>query len=353
MIYPIVILAFININGESSRIIASVGESYYSQYFDYAFQCQILIYIAILIPLLTIRKKIFTCSPLPIGNGIRLIFLGALFLTYPVAYPAIFGFSNDRFGSGGSLLLIFNAILILSRQSKLNIIDYLTIAINLFALFSGERADTILILFSYFLLTSDGTHIKEKNLSNLKLFSALLILFIVGLISGINRVGGEFSLGYLAYYLLNQGTAVDVIHVYLSSFWYVENIGFNTDPLINFIYSFFPFNSIGGASSEYNVTSILREHIPSVGGGLFYTAGYVSFGLFGAILCSFFYGLYIKLCFNAGTILSTLFIAIFIQQLRLQWYGLTYMGNVVSFGIIVFSVIYFFKVFFSKKGRYE
>ncbi|WP_063663718.1 hypothetical protein [Aliivibrio fischeri] len=343
MIYPIIILGAINDSGITYRIINSVGEYYYSQYFEVAFFYQALFYVTLIIPLFFLRNSKFNGLRVPVNNSMRYIFFISLLIIYPIAYPAIFGFGDDRFGSGGSLVLILNALLIFSRREKIELIDFLVISLNLFALISGERADTILILLVYYVLKSDGKNIYERDISYLSLILILFSILLIGLFSGINRMGGEFTIDYLLYYILNQGTVVDVLHVYLSAFWYVEKFGFNYEPIINLMSSFIPFFSLGGASSSYNVTEILRDMIINVGGGVFYTAGYVSFGVLGGMFISFFYGYFLRILFCGGGVLHILFVAIFLQQLRLQWYGLNYMGNVVSVGLVIFMSIYFLR----------
>ncbi|WP_146145445.1 hypothetical protein [Photobacterium leiognathi] len=277
------------------------------------------------------------------SDSLRAFVLFILIVIYPVAYPNIFSLGDGRFGSGGSLILIFNAILLLSRKEKLNIIDFSTILINVFVMASGERADTILILLLFYLIKYQDGHLIERKISNVKLIFLLFITLLLGLFSGLNRMGGSFSMEYLIYYIFNQGTVIDVLHVYLSSIWYVNKYGYNFEPIINLISSFIPFTPFGGASSSYNVTSILRNIIPNVGGGLFYSAGYLSYGLFGASIYVAFYGFFIRKLFIGGNISKVLFIAIFLQQLRLQWYGLNYMGNVVSMGLLILSFIFLIK----------
>lgn len=348
MLYPILTLATINITGATSRIVAAVGESYYSEHLSHAFYCQVIFYFFMFIALLSVRKSVFSCERLPVDNAIRWIFLFALLICFPIAYPAIFGLGQGRFGSGGSLILIFNALIILSRKQEISLVDYIAIGINLFALVSGERADTILTLFLYYILIFKDGMIVERNIGNAKLFIILFFILIIGLLSGINRVGGELTMEYFYYYLFNQGTVVDVIHVYMSSFWYVDKIGYNLWPVVNFIFSFIPFTAYGGASSPYNVTYLLRDFIPNVGGGLFYTAGYVVYGIMGGSIFSLFYGLFLKFTFHGNKVLNLIFISLFLQQLRLQWYGLTYMGNVVTFGILIASIIYLTQKYLSK-----
>lgn len=343
MIYPITILAGMNYTGESYRIISLVGESYYYDFYGIGYIYQIIFYAIFFTTLLPIRKLNFKIKRLPFDKFTRLILISLLLIFYPIAYPAIFGFDGSRFGSGGSIVIILNALLLLSRTKRLSFVDFIVISINVFALFSGERADSILILFLYYLLSSDGFYIRERVISNIKLITILILILFVGLFAGVNRMGGEVSLDYIIYYLFNQGTAVDVLHVYLSSLWYVDALGYNSKPILNLFSSFIPFNSFGGASSEYNVTIILGKEIANVGGGLYYSAGYLIAGVFGASILCFLYSYFLRVLFTFSDISKILLVCIFIQQLRLQWYGLNYMGNVLSVGLILFTFLYFLK----------
>lgn len=343
MLYPIFCMSFMSYSGEMSRIVAAVGSFYYYEYFDKAYLYQVFFYFAMYSMFFFIRKKKFSLKRIPIGNIERGFIFTLLLCIYPIAYPAIFGSGSERFGGGGSLLVILNAIMLMSRRERLGIVDYACMALNIYALLAGERADTILIVFLYYITLNRKGYIVERDISVFKLSFLLFAIMFIGLFSGINRMGGQVSIEYFTYYLFNQGTAIDVLHVYLSSLWYVNAVGFSYEPILNFIFSFIPLNPLGGASSDLNVTQILRSHIPNVGGGLFYTIGLVTGGFIGGLISVLGYSAFIVKMFTGSDVLKILFISLFIQQLRLQWYGLTYMGNVISVGVCIILCIYFIR----------
>ncbi|EJV0274994.1 hypothetical protein N5212_000307 [Vibrio parahaemolyticus] len=348
--YPIFITALLLIGIEPKRIISNVGDFYYSDLYLEAFYFQVLCYLTFFMAIFTLRKSEFNVPRLSLGQDIRLTLLGMLFLFYPIAYPAIFGLGDGRFGSGGSVLIVINSLLLITRKNRIDIADVGMLSINLFAFISGERADTILVLFLYFILKPDDGRIKERNISNYSFMLGGVFIAVLAMMSGMLRAGESLNLSVhsIFNYLISQGTAVDVAHVYFSSFWYVDKYGVDLRPLINIVSSFLPMFSWGGASSDFNVTEILRNHIPNVGGGLFYSAFYLSLGWVGLCLV-FVYGYLLKLFYRNDSIFNFLFIALFIQQLRIQWYGINYLGNVISLGLIIIFFLVLLKMTFLNK----
>lgn len=344
-------MGVILITGETHRIMLLIGDIYYSGYYLKAFEYQIILFAIFISVFWQHRYALFSIKALPIGKYARFVVLSALICMYPIAYPAIFSGGQERFGSGGSLLIVLNTIIVLSRRDKLELVDYCCLALNSFALLCGERADTILIILLYYLTKCENGVISEKEISTLKLLAMLFFVMLLGIIAGINRMGGDSSFD-LINAIFNQGTVIDVLHVYISSLWYADHLGVNIKPLINFFSSFVPFSDYGGASSEYNVTEILRSQIPNVGGGLYYSIGIMCFGFLGAVFVVYCYAVLLCKLFNGRDIYKVIFVALFIQQLRLQWYGLTYMGNVFIFGIFILSVIYLLKITSGNLNKY-
>lgn len=339
-IYPILIVSILANGFYPTRIISNVGDAYYHDLYEIGFYIQVMSYTFFVLALFSLRKRTFSIIALPMKDNIRIFFLIFLFLVYPIAYPAIFGLGDSRFGSGGSLVILFNAVILLSRGSKLNLIDYLAFLINAFAFISGERADIILFLFLTLMLQYKDGYILERKLSSVKIFTILIFIYLFGTVSGVVRSGEDIQILTILNNILNQGTAVDVVHVFLSSLWYFNKLGNDLSPIINIISSFIPFTPTGGASSSLNVTEILRSEIYNVGGGLFYSSGVLALGYFGAPLVAYLYGRVIKFFFLSRGYYSLIFIAIFIQQLRIQWYGINYLGNVISFGLIIILLIH-------------
>ncbi|KTF13167.1 hypothetical protein [Pseudoalteromonas sp. H103] len=350
--YPIFVVGILTLGGESSRIVAAIGDSYYVEFYFKAFIYQVITYSFFFFVLFSVRKYKFDVNILKLDSKIRLFLLILLFVLYPIAYPGVFGLSESRFGSGGSLLIVINSLLLMSRLNYRNFIDVSMVSINLFAFFMGERADIIILLLLVFILKSNKGRVSERNISNLKFLFGIVVISMAGLLSGVSRAGNgiDIDIQKIITYFISQGTAVDVIHVYLSSFWYVDNFGYSIDPILNIIFSFIPLNSIGGASSNYNVTEILRTYIPNVGGGLFYSAFYLSGGVFSMAIFSSIFSFFIKYIFYKESLFNFLFIALLIQQLRIQWYGINYLGNVISIGLIVIFFIYLINIINKKRS---
>lgn len=338
-IYPILITLNIYFTNNTSRIIKNTGNIFYEKYFEEALYLQLIGYLIILLVLFKNRKKIFFVKRIYLKNNIRLLLSFLLIIAYLLAYPSIFLLSDNRFGVGGSLIIVFNTLLLLSKEDKIKTADIIFLLVNFFAFLSGERADTISIMLIYFILKSKDNIIYERKINTLVIIGAFSTVILLAMIAGINRMGGTPSFDYMLNQVSNQGTAIDVTHVYYSAIWYYHNIGTSISPIINFLFSFIPFNSYGGATSIYNLTIILREHINNVGGGLFYSLGIIVGGPIGMMVLIYIYSKVINFGFSHYNLLKTLFIALCIQQFRLQWYGLNYMGNIITL-IILLSAFY-------------
>lgn len=333
--YPIFITYGYKVGVEPTRIISAVGFNKYHDVLDTAFYVQIIALCAFIIPLWGIRDKIFEMPRLQVKNDIRFILLILFVISLMIAYPRSMFISDSRFGFGGSACLVLSALLIACRQSKIDIIDIITFCLSLMIFINGERVDFLVFIFVFFLIENKDGVIKERNMGVASSFILGSLIFILATLIGMKRGGENFDLFVILNSILSQGTAVDVIHVYLSCVKYVQDIGYDIRPLWNIIASFIPFIPGGGAISSYNATEILREYIYNLGGGLFYTAGYMIFGVSGVVIMTSIYSLFIRFTFSSGFIGSAVLLVITLQQLRIQWYGITYLANSIMLMVLL------------------
>ncbi|MBA6353580.1 hypothetical protein [Colwellia sp. BRX9-1] len=341
--YPIWIMAGLYLGLPATRIIGNVGMSYYSDYIRIGFYSSLGSYIAFIIMIWNIRNNEFTFFRVPFSFLLRTICLFLFILSLFVAYPGAFGFTEGRFGSAGSLVIVLFALTTLSRNFKYKVdaINIIMFIIILFMLSKGERVDFILALLALFMINK-----KQTVFSITRLVFVVTIFMFVGVYGGLSRAGGDITFEKLllsvSFAITNFGTAVDVVHVYLSSVWFFYNKPLDLMPLVNLILSYIPMSPMGGASSEFNFSLVTKKHIHNVGGGLFYSVGMMVSGPIGVIILGFLYGYLFKKLFLLKSYFSVVFIAFFVQQFRIQWYGANYFGNVlfVLFSIGVCLVIF-------------
>ncbi|MBR9754210.1 MAG: hypothetical protein GYB56_05575 [Gammaproteobacteria bacterium] len=340
--YPIWIMYGLMLGDEPTRIISATGYYYYSDYLDEAVLTAIASFIFFLIPLWKIRKSEYSFPCIRVSKATNVLFFLLFIFSICAAYPSVFYLSDSRFGSMGSLVVIFFAAWIITVGNKSEAIGKLqymvSFAVVVFAIVRGERVDFILMLclmlFFYF---------KTSRISLLYLSAPLIAIFSLGMYGGLSRGGDILTLSSLIEEIVinisRLGTAVDVVHVYLSSIWYVNKIGYTFDPLINIAMSIFPSNRFGGASSEYNYVWVLRRYINNVGGGMFYTAFMLAAGPLLTIISGYIYGYCLKKLFLLDAKYGIIFIMFFIMQLRLQWYGPNYFGSIILFSTIFIILI--------------
>lgn len=345
--YPIWVMSGLYLGLPADRIVANVGMDYYFDFISIGFFSALGSYIAFIITIWSIRKNEFIFFRVPFSFALRLICLALYFLLLFIAYPGVMGLSEGRFGSGGSLVIVLFAITSLSRdfKYKVDFINTLLFILVLFMLSQGERVDFILALAALFMINK-----KESKFSIIRLVFVVVIFLFVGVYGGLSRHGVEITFETLllsvSFAMTNFGTAIDVVHVYLSSVWYFYNKPLDYMPLVNLISSYIPFSPMGGASSEFNFTLVNQKYITNVGGGLFYSVGMMTIGPAGVVLFGFLYGYLFKRLFLLKSYWSMIFIAFFVQQFRIQWYGANYFGNV----FLILSCLGFI-LFFLKKQK--
>ncbi|WP_157109446.1 hypothetical protein [Cobetia marina] len=335
--YPLWIMYGLMLGDEPTRIISATGYYYYAEYLKEAVLTAIASFVAFLIPLWKVRNEEYSFPTIRVSKTTNIAVFSLFIFSICAAYPSVFYLSDSRFGSMGSLVVIFFATWMItvgnSNESTSKLQFAVALSVVAFAIIRGERVDFILMLclmlFYYF---------KTSRINLLYLSVPLISIFALGMYGGLSRGGESLNISSLIEEIVanlsSLGTAVDVVHVYLSSVWYVNAIGYTLEPIINILMSVFPSNNYGGASSEYNYVWILRDYINNVGGGMFYTAFMLAAGPILTVVSGYIYGYLLKKMFLLKTKYGIVFIMFFIMQLRLQWYGPNYFGSIVLFSII-------------------
>lgn len=344
--YPLVPMVLFIFNYPVGRVLDVVGRPLYYSYALEAFCFAIVGYAVVVIVIWRFRNECVRLPRFRIGESFRILIVLLLYVLAFIAYPKAFGISASRWnllpGQWSVVYLAVNVFILLSFRSAKTLSTILHIAILLFVIKGGERVDSIVVLIWYVFFevkTTEVGYLVERKLS-FRLVFILLGIFVIGVGAGLWRGGSTLDFLVLIYSVLAQHTVVDVVHVYFSSFHYVENIGLNHYPLFNEFFGLIPTHPLGGTHSIFNFTNILKSHIPNPGGGLFYSEGVLIFGKIGVVIYSLLYGLLIRFFLTHIRLLSFLFVVFFILQLRIQWYGFLYIYSTV---LIVLSLLFFYK----------
>ncbi|XAG07679.1 hypothetical protein NM432_12195 [Vibrio metschnikovii] len=349
--YPVWLLYGYSIGIQTTRVVYNIGLQYYSEYFYIGFLYSLLSYLFFILVLLPIRKKEFYFFKLPFGSGFHVLIVFFTLIFLPIAYPSAYFLGDSRFGSLGGVLIVLLSLSICSVKGKNNLLIYFVLFVCIFSIIRGERVDFILCLLAIYFLHSN------KHVNIFKIGFSCVLLLILGLFSIAKRSGWDITISsFLDLIIINItqfGTAVDVIHVYMSSIWYYNEIGFTILPLFNYVFSFIPIKTgFGGASSDINFVAITRQYIPNLGGGMFYIPFIIAIGSFGAVLSGLFYGFLTRFLFTRKGIWSFIFIPFFIMQFRIQWYGFNYFGTVCILSIFIVIYINRLKLLgYMRKGK--
>ena len=327
--YPLFHLYYLYTGGDPVRIVDVVGMKYYSSYLKEAFYGYFLCVLIFHSVLLSIRHKklliarTYTLTPVLLYSLIVLL----LFMSV-ISYPWLFGLAARREmllpGNGWvSIYIGTYLILLLSQNSNSTILKSILFILLLYFIVSGERVNNMLyVVLLVGLVGGREVNLDAKRKGIFALAGGLVLL--LGYVAGNLRGGGD-ALSLDFFYVFNYITVIESLHVYLSSFWYVDNIGNDSSVLLSMIYSFIPFHSNGGAGSPYFFENIIASEVSTVGGGMFVTEGYLAFGLVGLCLWSLVSALLIKKCFISESIfLNSIFVVIFALAFRFFWYGWEY-----------------------------
>lgn len=324
-----------------TRIISSVGYNYYYSELSLSFLSALGAYVAFLIAIFPLRKELYSFDGFSISPLQKYLISILLLIFLCIAYPKAFFLGDNRFGSMGGVNVILFALLMLTmEQKRKDVLVFFALFIYIYMIVRGERVDFILGLIAFYFFYRKSSKIALGKLA--VMFSSLLLL---GVYSGLNRAGGNVTINDVLNVTLssitNFGTAIDVIHVFLSSVWYYENIGSDVRPVLNVLFSYIPFAPMRGAGSEYNYVWVLREYIFNVGGGLFYSAPMMLCGLVGVVVSGFLYGYFFKFIYRRNGFFKIAFVVFFVMQFRIQWYGLTYFGSAFVFMVLIQALLLF------------
>lgn len=354
--YPIVTLFCVKFNIPLFGIITAIGSKFFTQNIaDYAYAWSITGYLVFISTLWSVRNQRIEFDTLKINAETRLILLICHAVFAIVAYPRAFYIADYRFnllpgGGWASIYSLFSILIILSSKKKFSLIEIIHLAITFFVILGGERADSMLILL--FMLIYRGDEVKKEIRLNIKFFSIATLSVSFFLIVGamrhkaldflLNNYGDILPLvgTLLLTSLYNQQTVSDTAHVYLSSVWGYFNDQGSYMTLLNTPFTLFPMTPLGGATSPYYYQQWIHPYIPNAGGGLFYSEGALNFGLSGVIFYAFLLGFIIKKTLISKKLFGHLaFVALFVLQMRIQWYGFLYMMKPFVL-LYLFSVVY-------------
>lgn len=263
------------------------------------------------------------------------------------SYPRVSGL-NFRFDMS-TIFISTNVAMFLCRYPRSHLLTILHFSLLIWVIIGGDRVDSMASVIFLLIFASDRTYHKESVRYSV-LILGMLVLFTLGIVSGLLRNGLSFSPEELLYGLYAQQTVSDVVYVFLCSVEYFLENESNPEVLLNTIFGLFPGNYYGVAS-EYNYSRFLVYHFaPNPGGGLYLSEGMIAFGLFGTFIYAFIYALIIKALFiRHGNIATCLFILFVVMSFRMQWYGIIY-----CYKPVIFSTIYcliFMDMAKSKKGH--
>lgn len=334
--YPVWIISGLWLGMPVTRIISSVGYNYYYSELSGGFFSALGAYIAFLFAIFPLRRELYLFDGFSISLIQKYVLSIMLLAFLCIAYPKAFFLGDSRFGSmGGVSVILFSLLMITIERKRKDILVYFSLLLYIYMIIRGERVDFILGLIAFYFFYRKSSKIALGKLA--VIFSVLLLL---GVYSGLNRAGGNITVNDVLNVTLssitNFGTAIDVIHVFLSSVWYYDNIGSDVRPVLNVIFSYIPLAPMRGAGAEYNYVWILREYIFNVGGGLFYSAPMMWCGLIGVVFSGFLYGCFFRYLYRRNGLFKVAFVAFFIMQFRIQWYGLTYFGSAFIFMLIMY-----------------
>lgn len=347
--YPLLTMFMFCVGIPLGGSIDVIGRPAHEEYCEYAFIMALLGYFVFVFVIWKLKDSYFSFKRVQIGGFSRVILTVVLLLVAVIAYPKAFGIGSARWnlvpGPWVVLFLSLNTILLLSFNGLKTYSTILHLFVVALTMAGGERVNSIFVIVMLILLefSWETNQIKERKL-NPKLILSLLVVVVIGIIAGIQREGGSFTILRIAFNVLSVHTVRDVVHIYFSSFGYNNDVGLNFYPLLNEIASVFNIPGYGGAGVDisYNFTEILRDYIYNYGGGLFYSEGVVVFGAVGVLIYGFCYGLLFRLLFKyQNIVVSTIFVVLLVLQMRLQWYGLVYIYMPIFFTLLV---IYFLKM---------
>lgn len=290
------------------------------------------IFFIILWPL---RNEIYSYKPINIGSGMHF----TLLILFIISSYSVFQIRSES-GGTASLYLVFSTLLIFCKKGGVrNVYTLLQLAFLIFVIMMGERVDSIMAIVLLIVLDKDGEEIIEKYNKKF-LYSSLLLLFVVSIISAFIRSSMEYDLNSLARSFYSQQTVADVLFVYLCGAEYYVSHGFAPEVLNNLFFGYLPGEYRSVTSSFYYGRFLINNFADNPGGGLFFTEGLLAFGPFGVPIYLSLLAITLKFLFKSKNRISVLvFILFFIMICRIMWYGLVYTYTPIVLLVICYVLI--------------
>lgn len=342
--YPLITMYLFCVGFPLGGSLDVIGRPVHEPYCVTAFEYAVLGFYVLLVVLWKIRDEKLEFERLLFSESFRIFIVGLLLVVSVLAYPRAMGLGSQRWNLiAGPWLVVsisLNAILLVSLKTIKSVSAVVQMVLSLILIIGGERANTLVVFFLFFMLYSD----ENKDVVEERKMSVFLIFFLsIGVLLAITahywRAGEEVN--QLVFYsnIISSSTVGDVVHIYFTSFGYLAEKGIDLRPILNEVGSLLYIPGLGGAGVKvkYNFTEILRDYLYNYGGGIFYTEGVLIFGKLGVLVYSFVYGLMIRFLFkySRSTWWVTIMMMIFIMlQMRIQWYGFIYIYTPIMFAII-------------------
>lgn len=330
--YPLVTMYLFCINYDLGGAIDVIGRPIHEAVCVEATQYAIVGYFLLIITIWKIRNVTYSFKKIEISETMRLFIVFLFLIISIIAFPKVFGIGTQRWnlipGPWPVVFIALNLVLFTSYKSLNQVSSFFHLIILSICFVGGERANSALVFLLFFILVPENnTYIKERRLKY-HYFIIFFLIAVFGIAAQSWRVGSSFSLESLGRNLISLATVRDVVHIYFTSFSYIQTHPLTISPLINEVASIFNIPVYGGTGEHVflNFTEILRKYLYNLGGGLFYTEGVLVFGKIGVLIYAFLYGALIRMLYtkNKNTLKISLLLVFIVLQMRIQWYGFLY-----------------------------
>lgn len=328
--YPVIHMLYLYNGGAPLRILEVSGYSYYSTYIPEALFAYTLGVASFHAGLYKAHYNKFELNfTYKFNQTTTITLIIILIISNLITYPWLFGLSERREGilpGNGWVAIYIGTYLTLALSNNANnkYIKILLYILPIYLILGGERVNNIMFVFLLLMIDKNKKEIELKSSQIPFIFISILVIFSAAYVAGNLRSGLEIS-ELNMFYIFNYITAMEALHVYFASFWHVKTIGHTPEILINMTASLVPFNPLGGAGSPYFFENLIAAHIPTVGGGMFFTEGNMVAGIAGVVFWGFALGTIIKKSIvKANSYWSLLFIVFFLLAFRVFWYGWVY-----------------------------
>lgn len=346
--YPLVILTFLYFGMSASRIMLGYFELYQVNIFS-----SIILLFFMMVSIYTLCYKeakrkahIVTYSE---SNSLLYFMLCMLIVLLVCAFPSAFFLSENRFGFGGGAALVITSYILLSVNDNRTVLFIFRILL-FYMMARGERVEFILpFVFSFIIPKLDTFKV------NFRIVLVIGLVACVGLFGGVIRSNGSLANNSMLD-LLILGTTVDVIHVYLTSFYTFSSGMSESTFFYNDILSVFGLHGL--LLSLYDLPSMQgyfdQKSFSNKGGGLILSSSVLAFGYAGGVLFAVLYAFFVKLMLRASSVkfFSIVSCVFFMSQLRLSWYGFYYWSSRELFALLFVFVLIFIKSYWSKSRNY-